>query len=98
MSVYIIAQISIHDREAYNKYQARFFEVFKKFKGKLLAADENPQIIEGDWQCDKFVLMEFPDEESFREWAFSDEYQEIAKNRKAGSDGVVLLVKSFDFE
>jgi uncharacterized protein (DUF1330 family) len=40
--------------------------------------------------------MKFPDKESFEAWAYSPEYQEIAKDRKAGSEGVFLLVKSFD--
>lgn len=95
MSVYVIAQISIHDRDSYDKYQSRFLDVFKKFDGKLLAADENPQIVEGEWQHKKVILMQFPGEDAFREWAFSEEYQEIAKDRKAGADGTVLLVKSF---
>ncbi len=95
MSVYVIAQISITDRDAYNKYQARFLDVFKKFNGKLLAADENPQIIEGVWNYEKVILMEFPDEQAFRDWAFSPEYLEISKDRKLGSNGTVLLVKSF---
>ena len=95
MSVYVIAQISITDRDLYNKYQARFLDVFKKFKGKLLAADENPQTVEGVWERDKVILIEFPDEQSFRDWAFSDEYLEIARDRKAGSNGTVLLVESF---
>lgn len=96
MSVYVIAQISINDRASYNKYQARFLEVFAKFKGQLLAADENPQVLEGDWNREKVVLMKFPDKESFEAWAYSPEYQEIANDRKAGSEGVFLLVKSFD--
>lgn len=96
MGVYVIAQISITDRNAYNKYQAGFLDVFAKFKGQLLAADENPQIFEGEWDKEKVILMKFPDENAFREWAFSAEYQEIAKDRKAGSNGVVLLVKSFN--
>lgn len=95
MSVYVIAQLSIHDRDSYNKYQSRFLDVFKKFKGKLLAADENPQIVEGVWERDKVILIEFPDENAFRDWAFSDEYQEIAKDRHAGSNGTVLLIKAF---
>lgn len=97
MGVYVIAQLSITDRNAYDKYQARFLDVFKKFKGKLLAADEKPQIIEGGWNREKIVLMEFPDEDAFREWAFSPEYREISKDRKAGSEATVLLVKSFNF-
>ena len=96
MSIYVIAQISITDRDAYDKYQARFLDVFKKFKGKLLAADEKPQTVEGIWERDKVILMEFPDEQSFRDWAFSPEYLEISKDRNLGSNGTVLLVKSFN--
>jgi uncharacterized protein (DUF1330 family) len=93
MSVYAIAQISITNREAYDRYQARFMEVFRRFKGRLLAADEKPQVVEGQWDRQKLILMSFPDERAFREWALSPDYQAIAKDRKAGSDGVVLLVE-----
>ena len=93
MSVYAIAQISIHDRESYNKYQSRFLDVFKKYQGELLAADEKPQVLEGVWEREKIILMKFPDEQAFREWAFSPEYQEISKDRQAGSEGVVLLAE-----
>jgi len=91
--VYAIAQLSITDRATYNRYQQRFMGVMKKFKGRLLAADEHPQVIEGKWDREKVVLLEFPDEPAFREWAESPEYLEIAKDRKAGSEAVVLLVK-----
>jgi uncharacterized protein (DUF1330 family) len=39
------------------------------------------------------VLISFPDEAAFRSWADSPEYQEISKDRQAGADTVVLLVK-----
>jgi len=96
MGVYVIAQISITDRAAYNKYQARFMDVFNQFDGQLLAADEAPHVIEGDWNREKVILMKFPDKDSFEKWAYSPEYQEIAKDRYAGSEGVFLLVKSLD--
>lgn len=93
MGVYVIAQISITEPAAYNRYQAKFMDVFQRFKGKLLAADANPQIIEGDWNREKVIVMSFPDQEAFEEWAFSPAYEEIAKDRRAGSEAVVLLVK-----
>ncbi|HRD26766.1 MAG TPA: DUF1330 domain-containing protein [Caulobacter sp.] len=93
MTVYCLAQISITDRAAYDRYQARFMEVFQRFGGRLLAADESPSVEEGRWDRDKVVLMSFPDEAAFRAWADSPAYQEIAKDRRAGSDGVVLLVR-----
>ena len=93
MPVYAIAQISIHDRASYDRYQARFMDVFRRFEGRLLAADERPQVVEGAWDRQKLILMSFPDEAEFRAWAGSAEYQDIARDRHAGSDGVVLLVK-----
>jgi len=93
MSVYAIAQLKITDRTAYDRYQAMFMGVMKRFQGRVLAADEKPQVIEGQWERDKVVLLSFPDETAFHEWAESPEYLEISKDRKAGSEAVVLLVK-----
>jgi uncharacterized protein (DUF1330 family) len=95
MTVYAIVQLKMTDRAAYDRYQARFFDVFRKFSGRLLSADEDPQVLEGAWDCDKLVLMSFPDEAAFQAWATSPEYLEISKDRKAGAHGVVLLAKGF---
>jgi uncharacterized protein (DUF1330 family) len=95
LTVYAIVQLKMTDRAAYDRYQARFFDVFKKFNGRLLSADENPAVLEGTWNRDKLVLMSFPDETAFRAWSDSPEYQEISKDRKAGADGIVLLAKGF---
>ena len=95
MSVYAIVQLKMIDRAAYDRYQACFFDVFKKFSGRLLSADENPAVLEGAWDRDKVVLMSFPDEAAFHAWANSPEYLEIAKDRKAGAQAIVLLARGF---
>lgn len=98
MTVYALVQLRIHDAERYGRYMqnfvARFTDVFGKFGGKLLAADEAPRVLEGEWwDRNKVVLMEFPDEAAFTAWATSPEYNEIAVDRIAGAEAVVLLVK-----
>jgi len=93
MPVYAIAQLTITDRAAYRRYQDRFMDVFKRFQGRLLAADESPKVVEGAWDREKVVLLSFPDETAFWEWAESPDYQEIVKDRWAGSSAVVLLVQ-----
>ena len=95
MTVYVIVQLKMTDRVAYDRYQERFFDVFRKFSGRLLSADEHPAVLEGKWDRDKLVLMSFPDEAAFRAWANSPDYLEISKDRKAGADGLVLLAQSF---
>ena len=97
MTVYVIAQLKMTDRAAYDRYQARFFEVFRKFSGRLLSADESPSVVEGDWNGDKLVLRSFPDEAAYHAWADSPEYLEISKDRKAGMQAIVLLANGFAF-
>jgi uncharacterized protein (DUF1330 family) len=93
VTVYAIAQLAIHDRERYDRYQSAFMPVFAKYGGRLLAAEETPRVVEGEWDRNKVVLMEFPDKEAYQAWADSPEYQEIAKDRQAGADTVTLLVR-----
>jgi uncharacterized protein (DUF1330 family) len=92
VTVYAIAQLKFTDRDSYNRYQAAFMEVFQRYSGTLLAADEAPRVVEGRWDRDKVVLMSFPDDTAFREWAESRDYQRISEDRRAGADTVVLLV------
>jgi uncharacterized protein (DUF1330 family) len=93
MSVYAIAQLWIHDPATYGRYVSRFMEVFKNYNGRVLVADESPFIVEGTWDGDKVVVVSFPDEQSFRDWAESPEYLEIAEDRKAGAKSVIVLAK-----
>ena len=69
-------------------------EVFQRYSGTLLTADEAPQVVEEQWQRYKVVVMSSPDETSFREWAESPDYQRISEDRRAGADTVALLVQA----
>jgi uncharacterized protein (DUF1330 family) len=93
MSVYAIAQLWIHDPVRYGRYVDRFMEVFKNYKRRVLVADDSPVIVEGEWDANKVVVVSFPDEASFRDWAESPDYLEIAKDRKAGAKSVIVLAK-----
>jgi uncharacterized protein (DUF1330 family) len=96
MTVYLLAQLRFTERAAYDRYQARFAEVFRKFDGRLLVADENPEVLEGDWDRNKVVLMSFADADAARRFREAPEYLEIARDRKAGADAVVLQLRGFD--
>lgn len=93
MSVYVIAQLSIHDRARYDRYAAAFLPTLKPFGGQLLAADGAPEVLEGDWPREKLVLIAFPDAAAAKAWASSKAYRAIAVDRLAASDAVVLLAK-----
>jgi len=96
VTVYAIAQISIHDRPRYQRYAAAFMPILVKYGGRLLAADEHPEVVEGEWTGSKVIMMAFPDRDTFTRWAESPEYSEISVDRVAATDGVVLLVRGLD--
>jgi uncharacterized protein (DUF1330 family) len=96
MTVYALAQLRIHDPAPYERYMSRFMPVLVKYNGRLLAADDAPRVLEGQWwDRNKVVLMEFADKDAFGAWVTSAEYSEIAADRKAGADAVVLLIKGY---
>lgn len=94
--VYMISRITIHDRAEYDKYEARFMDIFAKFDGKLLSVDEEPQDLSGKWTATRSVLMEFPDKPKLFAWLTSPEYQEIGKFRDAGSTSEAIIVKGLE--
>lgn len=93
MSVYLIAQLEIHDRDRYAEYSNGFMEIFSRYKGKLLSVDESPELLEGEWPFTRTVLIEFPSAEEARSWYESDAYQRLAQHRFAASDGNIIMIK-----
>ncbi|MBQ1070126.1 DUF1330 domain-containing protein, partial [Micromonospora sp. D75] len=49
MTVYALAQLTIHDRARYDRYAAAFPPVLARYGGRLLAADTSPRVVEGEW-------------------------------------------------
>ena len=94
MSHYIVARVSIHDKDIYSTYEDGFMEIFSRYNGELLAVDEDVTVLEGEWPCTRTVLIQFPSEEEALAWYKSSEYQELAKHRFAASDADIALLKS----
>jgi len=92
MTTYILAQLTIHDRARYDRYAARFMDVLGRFEGRLLVADESPEVLEGKWPYQKVVLIEFKDREEALRWATSPEYRQIAVDREGSTVATVLSV------
>jgi uncharacterized protein (DUF1330 family) len=92
MSAYLIANLTINDRDRYSRYEDAFMAVFETYNGKILAVDENQEVFEGDYDCTRTVLIEFPSNEDAKAWYESEAYQEIAQHRWASSDAVLIMI------
>jgi uncharacterized protein (DUF1330 family) len=93
MCVYVIAQIDIHDRDGYSRYEEGFPAVFSQFQGELLAVSENPTVVEGRWPCTRTVLLKFPSREEAERWYRSPGYQALSQNRWRASTTNAVIVE-----
>ncbi|QGY42652.1 DUF1330 domain-containing protein [Maribellus comscasis] len=93
MSYYFVANIKIRDTREYQKYIDKAGEIFKKFNGEYLSVENEPQLLEGEWDYTRFVLIQFKTKEDFDEWYNSDDYQKILKHRLNAAKCDTLLIK-----
>ena len=96
MSSYFVALINIHDTALYDQYLAGFDAVFERYEGQVVAVDDEPRVLEGDWPAGRTVLVKFPDDKALLRWYESSEYQDIARYRKNASVGSVAIVSGRD--
>lgn len=96
MSYYFIALIRIIDPIEYKKYLDKAKDVFKKYNGKYIVLDDDPNILEGTWDFTRTVIIEFRNKIDFDNWYNSSEYQEILKFRLNASKSNAVLAKGLD--
>lgn len=96
MTVYAVALIKVHDREAYRPYEENVLPILAKFNAKVIAFDEEPTIVEGDWPYTRSLIMSFQSPEDLNNWYNSPEYQALVRHRHAASTGQIAALRSFE--
>lgn len=94
MTVYLVGQIDITDRETYSRYEAGFLDVFSQFNGEFVAVDDDPLVLEGEKNYTRSVIVRFPDRDSALAWYRSDAYQELAAFRWQASSASISVIEA----
>jgi uncharacterized protein (DUF1330 family) len=95
MSVYVIAQAKIENRAMLEEYVGKVMPTIASHQGRVLAFDEEPEVIEGPIEHPRTVILEFPSMTAFRAWYDSPEYQEILPLRLKSTRGTLIVAKGF---
>ena len=96
MTAYFIAQITVHDPERYKEYLAGFMPIFKRHDGRLrVTTAQEPTVIEGSWDLDRIVVLEFPNTEQAERWLNDPDYQALAQHRHHAAQTNMVLVNGF---
>jgi uncharacterized protein (DUF1330 family) len=92
MAVYAIVQNTVVDPDLMQEYLDRVGATVPEGVSTL-ASDEAPEIIEGEGQSLRTVIVEFPDRDVFDAWYESEEYQPLAEMRMNAAPGTMILVE-----
>ena len=89
---YVLTEVTIHDRIAYQEYEAEFMPIVERYGGELIAVTDDPTVLEGLWSEMRDVLIRFETRQDALDWYDSQEYQQLAVIRRATSTGTDLLI------
>ena len=93
MPAYIIAEIQVTDPAAYEEYRPLAAASIARHGGRFAVRGGKVDLLEGEPEPERIVVIEFPDADTAGRWYHSDEYQKAVKIRQSASRGRVFLVE-----
>jgi uncharacterized protein (DUF1330 family) len=95
MPAYIVGDITVTDPDRYKDYTAHTESSLEPFGGHFIVRGGASDVLEGDWQPGRLVVIEFPSAQAARDWYASDRYREILPIRQEASTGSLVLVEGY---
>ncbi|PWC31119.1 DUF1330 domain-containing protein [Azospirillum sp. TSO35-2] len=92
MPAYIIADVRVTDPVAYELYKSLTPNAIAKNGGRFLSRGGETAVLEGGWQPNRIVILEFPDMASARAFYDSPEYREAREARRDAADFRMIVV------
>jgi uncharacterized protein (DUF1330 family) len=74
MAAYLISDITVRDHAAFEVYRTRAANAIHTYGGRYLARLGEVQVLEGSWNPNMIVIVEFPNFKRARVWYHSPEY------------------------
>lgn len=93
MPAYIIVDITIHDTQTYEDYKKLTPASLLPFDGKFIVRGGKTETLEGSWNPQRIVVLEFPTVEKAKAWWNSDTYAEAKAIRQRAATTQLLVVE-----
>jgi uncharacterized protein (DUF1330 family) len=93
MPAYIVLNVTVREREAYDRYKQLAAQSVAAYGGRYLVRGGATETLEGQWQPSRFVILEFPTLKQGRAWWMSPEYAPAKALRQSCADTEMVLVE-----
>lgn len=92
MAHYAILDIEIHDSAKYQEYMNRVAAALKSAGARYLVRGGAHEVLEGDWNPTRLVVLEFPCASVPDDFYNSELYRELKSLRQEAGSGSVVVV------
>ena len=92
---YVLLQVNVNDPEVFKKYPELSEKIISKFGGKYLFRGGEFEVLEGNWDFKRNVLLEFENIIRAKEWYHSSEYQEALKIRSNSTTSNLIIIEGY---
>ncbi len=82
MSTILVTLITFADRDEYAHYARMAGELFMREKVGIIVNDENPEVVAGQIEVDKVVVLEFRDDAHMAAVLGSEDYKKALVHRE----------------
>ncbi len=93
MPAYVILDIDVKDPLVYEEYKKQGAPTILAYGGKPLVRGGKSEVIEGNWQPKRVVIIEFENLEQAKRWWNSPEYTEAKKLRQKSARTNVVFIE-----
>ena len=93
MPAYVIVQINITKGEPYKDYLKQVTPIVKKYNGEYIVRGGKSEVMLGNWDYTRTVVIKFPSYNIAMEWYKSEEYAPVKKIREDNSDGNLIIIE-----
>lgn len=92
MAAYFIVDVDIHDPAGMREYLERVPATLTKYGGRYIVRGGKFEVVEGNWQPTRVVMLEFPNIDQAKRWYDCEEYKDMkaARLRSARTDVVLV--------
>jgi len=93
MNGYLILDLSIQNIESFMEYIEKIPDFIKKHGGRYIVQGTKPEVMEGDWQPENLVVLEFPSKQKAKEFLEDPEAQSLFAIRHKSTTSKLILAE-----
>jgi len=91
MAAYLVLDVSVINPQEFRKYREQVRPTIEDHGGKVLSSDK-PEVLEGTWNKERIVIVQFPSMEKAKAWYNSREYAPLKSLRLRSSTSSFLVL------